>query len=64
MNWSKPFSIVNLGYGDDAILYSLHSRGLFRNASRVANVDISEERIGRLRKLCPFAEGIVGMYVA
>ena len=57
---NKPFSIVDLGCGDGTILHALHSKGLLRNASRVVGVDISEERIRRLRKFCPFAEGIVG----
>ena len=55
----KPFSIIDLGCGDDAILHALHSKGLLKNASRIVGVDISEERIRRLRRFCPFAEGIV-----
>ena len=57
---NKPFSIIDLGCGDGVVLHALHSKGLLRNASRVVGVDISEERIRRLRKFCPFAEGIVG----
>ena len=56
----KQFSIIDLGCGDGILLYALHSKGLLRNASRVVGVDISEERIRRLRSFRPFAEGIVG----
>jgi len=57
---NKSFSIIDLGCGDGAILHALHSKGLLRNASRIVGLDISEERIRRLRRFCPFAEGITG----
>ena len=56
---NKPYSIIDLGCGDGRILYALHSKGLLKNASRIVGVDISEERIKRLKEFCPFAEGIV-----
>jgi len=56
---NKSYSLIDLGCGDGRVLYALYSKGLFKNASRIAGVDISEERIKRLKKFCPFAEGIV-----
>ena len=56
---NRPFSIINLGCGDGTILYALYNKGLLKNANRIVGVDISEERINRLKKSCPFAEGFV-----
>ena len=56
---NRPFSIIDLGCGDGTILYALYNKGLLKNANRIVGVDISEERINRLKKSCPFAEGFV-----
>ncbi|MEM3335899.1 MAG: class I SAM-dependent methyltransferase [Candidatus Aenigmatarchaeota archaeon] len=53
------FSLIDLGCGDGRFLYALHSKGLLKNAKRVVGVDISEERIERLKQNAPFAEGII-----
>ena len=57
---NESFSIIDLGCGDGTILYALYSKGLLKNASKIIGVDISEKRIKRLRKFCPFAEGVIG----
>ncbi len=57
---NKPFSIIDLGCGDETTLYALHNRGLLENASKVVGVDISKERIKRMKTFCPFAKGIIG----
>lgn len=56
---NNQFSVVDLGCGDGKFLYALYQKGLLKNARNIVGVDISEERIERLKKLCPFAEGIV-----
>jgi len=55
----EDFSILDLGCGDGRLLYAMYKKGLLRNAERVVGIDISETRISRLKKTCPFAEGIV-----
>ena len=55
---NKSFSIIDLGCGDGRVLYALHSKGLLRNASKIVGVDVSVERIRRLRRFCPFAIGL------
>ena len=57
---NEYFSIIDLGCGEGTILYALYSKGLLKNASKIIRVDISEKRIKRLRKFCPFAEGVIG----
>jgi ubiquinone/menaquinone biosynthesis C-methylase UbiE len=57
--FNKPFSIVDLGCGDGRFIYSLYKRGLLNKAKRVVGVDISKERIDRLKEICPFTEGLV-----
>ena len=60
LNWqNKQYSLIDLGCGDGRLLYALYSKGLLKNASRIVGVDISKERIERMRKLCPFAEGLI-----
>ncbi|ENN96227.1 methyltransferase type 11 [Methanocaldococcus villosus KIN24-T80] len=59
LNKRRTYSLIDLGCGDGRFLYALYKQGLLKNATRVVGVDISEERIRRLKKLCPFAEGIV-----
>jgi len=56
---NERYSLIDLGCGDGRILYALHSKELLKNASRIVGVDISEERIRRLKEFCSFAEGIV-----
>jgi len=58
-SFDKSFSIVDLGCGDGKILWALYNKGLFKNARRIVGVDISEERINRLKEFSPFAEGFV-----
>jgi len=56
---NKSFSIIDLGCGDGRLLYALHISGLLHNAKRVVGVDISKERIERMKKILPFAEAVV-----
>jgi len=56
----KEFSIIDLGCGDGRILYELNRKGMLTNAKRIVGVDVSKERIERLKVFCPFAEGLVG----
>jgi len=55
----KAFSLIDLGCGDGVLLYALYFKGLLRNASRVVGVDISKERIERMKKLLPFVDEVV-----
>jgi len=56
---NKLYSLIDLGCGDGRILYALYSKGLLKNTGRIVGVDISEERMRRLKEFCPFAEGVV-----
>lgn len=47
-SFDKSFSIVDLGCGDDKVLWSLYNKGLLKNAEKIVGVDISGERINRL----------------
>lgn len=44
----KRFSILDLGCGDGALLYSLQSKVLLKNADLIVGVDTSEARVKRL----------------
>jgi len=57
--FGRKYSLIDLGCGDGRILYALYSKGLLKNAGRIVGIDISKERIERLKEFCPFAEGIV-----
>lgn len=53
----KP-SIVDLGCGDGRLIFALHKRGLLKNVGEIVGVDISEDRMGRLKKELPFVKGM------
>lgn len=52
-------SIVDLGCGDGRLLFALHQKGLLNGFSEIVGVDISAERIERLKKNLPFVNGCV-----
>lgn len=54
----KNFSLIDLGCGDGRLLYSMYRKGLLKNAEKVVGLDISEERIRKLRTTLPFINGI------
>jgi 2-polyprenyl-3-methyl-5-hydroxy-6-metoxy-1,4-benzoquinol methylase len=56
---SRRFNLLDLGCGDGGLLFALHEKGLLAKAERTVGVDISSERIERLRSNLPFVEGIV-----
>ena len=56
---NKQYSLIDLGCGDGRLLHALYSKGLLKNASKIIGVDISIERIEKMKKLCPFAKGII-----
>ena len=58
-NINNQFSIVDLGCGDGRLLYALYHKDLLKNSERIVGIDVSEERIERLKELCPFTEGII-----
>ncbi|GAH96681.1 unnamed protein product, partial [marine sediment metagenome] len=55
----KDFKIVDLGCGDGRLLYALVKKGLLKNAKEVVGIDLSEERIKRVRQILPSVKGIV-----
>lgn len=55
---SKNFSLIDLGCGDGRMLFRLEQRGLLKEAKEVVGVDISKERIRRLKEIIPFAKRI------
>jgi 2-polyprenyl-3-methyl-5-hydroxy-6-metoxy-1,4-benzoquinol methylase len=48
---SQSFLLCDLGCGDGATLFALHSQGLLKKAKAVVGVDVSPKRIQRLRFL-------------
>lgn len=54
----KP-CIVDIGCGDGRLLFALHQKGLLDSCNVVVGVDLSLERIKRLKKKLPFVEGVV-----
>lgn len=48
---ADSFSLCDLGCGDGAVLFALHSLGLLRKADTVVGVDNSPRRIERLERL-------------
>jgi len=58
-NHVKKFSMLDLGCGDGRLIFALHEKGLLGNAEKIVGVDISEDRIERLRSNLPFVKGVV-----
>ena len=56
---ARKFSLLDLGCGDGGIIFALHKRRLLENANEIVGVDISEDRIERLKSNLPFVKGIV-----
>ena len=56
---AKTFSMLDLGCGDGKLIFALYEKGLLGNAEEIVGVDISEERIERLKKNLPFVKGVV-----
>jgi len=54
----KHFSVLDLGCGDGALLFSLQFQGLLKNVDRVVGVDISEVRV---RRLVENVTGVIGL---
>jgi len=52
----KNFSLIDLGCGDGALIYSLYQNGLLKNAKEVVGVDIIKVRITRLKTFLPFVK--------
>ena len=57
-NVRRP-NIIDLGCGDGRTLFALYKRGLLRNVGDIVGVDISYERIKRLKSNLPFVKGLV-----
>ena len=53
------FNILDLGCGDGRLIFALYEEGLLKNAEKIVGVDISRDRIERLKTNLPFAKGIV-----
>jgi 2-polyprenyl-3-methyl-5-hydroxy-6-metoxy-1,4-benzoquinol methylase len=51
--------MLDLGCGDGRLIFALHEKGLLENAEKIVGVDISEDRIKRLKTNLPFVKGIV-----
>jgi 2-polyprenyl-3-methyl-5-hydroxy-6-metoxy-1,4-benzoquinol methylase len=58
-NSVKKFSMLDLGCGDGKLIFALYEKGLFKNAEKIVGVDISKDRIERLKTGLPFVRGIV-----
>jgi 2-polyprenyl-3-methyl-5-hydroxy-6-metoxy-1,4-benzoquinol methylase len=56
---ARKFSLLDLGCGDGGVIFALHKKGLLENAHEIVGVDISEDRIERLKSNLPFVKGIV-----
>lgn len=56
---NKVVSIIDLGCGDGRFFYALNNKGILHGAEKIVGVDISQDRINRLKSHCPFAEGLV-----
>ncbi|MEM3648011.1 MAG: class I SAM-dependent methyltransferase, partial [Thermoproteota archaeon] len=54
----KPM-MVDLGCGDGRLIFAMYRKGLLNSVGEVYGVDISSERIKRLKKELPFVKGIV-----
>jgi len=54
----KP-RIVDLGCGDGKLLNALYQKGLLNGFSEIIGVDISSDRIERLKKELPFVKGVI-----
>ncbi len=52
---NKP-SIIDLGCGDGRLIYALYKNGLFKVESKIMAVDISEDRIKRLKECLSFVQ--------
>lgn len=53
------FSMLDIGCGDGRLIFALYEEGLLKNAEKIVGVDISEDRIERLKANLPFVKGIV-----
>jgi len=58
-NHVKKFSMLDLGCGDGRLVFALYEKGLLENAEEIVGVDISKDRIERLKTNLPFVKGIV-----
>lgn len=56
---AKKFTMLDLGCGDGRLIFALYEKGLLRNAEEIVGVDISEDRIERLRNNLPFVKGVI-----
>lgn len=52
-------NIVDLGCGDGRIIFALHKKRVLKNVGEIVGVDISKERIDRLKVNLPFVRGII-----
>jgi 2-polyprenyl-3-methyl-5-hydroxy-6-metoxy-1,4-benzoquinol methylase len=51
--------LLDLGCGDGGLIFALHEKGFLERAEKTVGVDISGERIERLRNSLSFVEGII-----
>ena len=56
---AKKFTLLDLGCGDGRLIFALYEKGLLGNAEEIVGVDISEDRIERLRSNLPFVKGVI-----
>jgi 2-polyprenyl-3-methyl-5-hydroxy-6-metoxy-1,4-benzoquinol methylase len=54
---AKP-AILDLGCGDGRLIYVLHKNRFFKNESKITAVDLSEDRIKRLKECLSFVQAI------
>ena len=52
-------NIVDLGCGDGRIIFALHKKGILKDVGEIVGVDISKERIDRLKTNLSFVRGII-----
>ncbi len=55
----KKFSLIDVGCGDGTFIYAMYHKGLLKNSKKIVGVDMSKNRINRLKSNLPFVKGIV-----
>lgn len=56
---AKKFTLLDLGCGDGRLIFALYEKRLLENTEEIVGVDISEDRIERLKSNLPFVKGVI-----
>jgi len=59
LNKSIKFTMLDLGCGDGKLIFALYKKGLLGNAEEIVGVDLSQDRIERLKENLPFVKGVI-----